>query len=55
MELNERLEYHFPSSTAIIVDPTAATSKALLELNWVVEEFIVPLDEVNALFETDIR
>jgi len=55
MELNERLEYHFPSSTAIIVDPNCRNLKGFVGANWVVEEFIVPLDEVNALFETDIK
>lgn len=49
--IEQRLEFDFPSSTDIIVDPKCRSLKGFIGANWVVQQFIMPLAEANAYFE----
>lgn len=53
-DVSERLVFSFPSPLSIIVDPKAKSLKDFNGARWIAEEFIMPLDEVNEFFETDI-
>lgn len=53
--LEERLEFDFPSATSIIVDPQCKSLKGFIGARWIVQQYIVPLDFVRAYFElTDL-
>lgn len=52
--VEERLEFDFPSATSIIVDPKCKSLKGFVGARWIVQQFILPLEDVNAYFETDI-
>lgn len=49
--VEERLEFDFPSSTSIIVDPKCKCLKGFIGAEWVVQQFIMPLDAANSYFE----
>lgn len=49
--IEQRLEFDFPSSTDIIVDPKCRSLKGFIGANWIAQQFIMPLSEANAYFE----
>lgn len=53
--VEERLEFDFPMSTSIIVDPRCQSLKGFIGARWIAQQFILPLEEANAYFETDIK
>lgn len=53
-DIQERLVFDFPESSAIIPDPRCRSIKSFDGARWMVQEYIKPLDEVNEYFETDI-
>lgn len=53
-KLPERLEFDFPMATSIIVDPRCRNLKEFVAARWIAQEYILPVSEVNALFDTDI-
>lgn len=53
--VNERLIFDFPPATAVIPDPQCHTLKGFVGGHFVAEQFIFPLDYVNAMYETDIK
>lgn len=53
--IEESLEFDFPSSTSIIVDPRCKSLKGFIGARWIAQQFIMPLEEANAFFETDIK
>jgi hypothetical protein len=50
-ESTERLVFDFPPSTSIIVDPKCRMLKGFVGASWIVQEFLMPLDEARAFFE----
>ena len=52
--IEERLEFDFPPSTHIIVDPHCRSLKGFIGAHWIAQQFIMPLADINAFFETDI-
>lgn len=54
-DVSERLVFSFPSPTSIIVDPKATSLKNFKGARWIAEEHVLPLEEVNEFFETDIK
>lgn len=53
--VEERLEFDFPLSTSIIVDPRCQSLKGFIGARWIAQQFIIPLEEANAYFESDIK
>ncbi len=53
--LPERLEYDFPIPTSVIPDERCRALKEWIGARYVAQEYILPLDEVNAFFETNIE
>jgi DNA-binding phage protein len=53
--VKERLIFDFAPATSIIPDDRCRNLKGFVGAHWVAEEFIYPLDYVNAMFETDIK
>lgn len=53
--LSERLVFDFIPSTSIIPDPCCRCLKGFVGAHWLVQEFVLPVDYVNAWFETDIK
>lgn len=53
-KLPERLEFDFPMSTSIIVDPRCRNLKEFVAARWIAQEYVMPIDEINALFQVDI-
>ena len=53
--VEERLEFDFPPSTSIIVDPRCRALKGFIGAHWIAQQYIMPLEDVNAFFETDIK
>jgi hypothetical protein len=51
----ERLEFDFPSATSIIVDPKCKSLKGFIGARWVAQQFILPLEDVNSYFQTDVK
>lgn len=52
--IKERLVFDFPPATSVIPDPQCRALKGFVGARWVAQEYILPLDEVNAFFETNI-
>ena len=50
-DVQERLEFDFPSSTSIIVDPKCKALKGFIGAEWIAQQFIMPLSTANAYFE----
>jgi hypothetical protein len=48
--LVQRLEFDFPPSDKVIVDPNCRALKGFIGAQWIVREFIRPMDEVNTIF-----
>ncbi len=53
--LPERLEFDFPPATAIIVDERCRNLKDFVAARWIAQEYILPVEEVNAIFGVDIK
>lgn len=53
-DVDERLVFDFPMSTAVIVDPKCRCLKTFDGARWIAQEYILPLEEVNEYFEKDI-
>lgn len=53
-KLPERLEFDFPMATSVIPDTRCRNLKEFVAGRWVAIEYILPVDEVNALFQVDI-
>jgi hypothetical protein len=49
--VEERLEFDFPSATSIIVDKKCKCLKGFIGADWIAQEFILPLDWANNYFE----
>lgn len=54
-ELAERLSFDFLPPTSIIVDENCRNLKGFVGARFIALEYILPLDEINAYFETDIK
>lgn len=54
-DVSERLVFSFPSPVSIIVDPKCTSLKGFKGARWIAEEHILPLEEVNEFFESDIK
>lgn len=54
-DINERLVFDFPPVTSIIVDPCCRSLKGFVGAQWIAQEYVLPLNEVNAYFETQIK
>lgn len=52
--VEERLEFDFPSSTSIIVDPRCQSLKGFVGARWIVQQYVVPLEFVNEYFEKNL-
>lgn len=52
--MEEGLTFDFPDPTSIIPDPRVTSLAELTGAKWLVQEYILPLDEVNAFFNTQI-
>jgi hypothetical protein len=50
VEMDQRLEFDFPLSTSVIVDPKCRNLKEFVGARWVVQEFCLPKDDVKAAF-----
>ena len=48
--VEERLEFDFPSSTSIIVDPRCKSLKGFIGAEWIAQQFIMSLDAANSYF-----
>ncbi len=53
-EVSERLLFDFPLATSIIVDLNCRSLNGFIGANWIAQEYILPLEEINAHFETNI-
>ena len=53
--IEERLEFDFPSATSVIVDPKCKSLKGFVGARWIAQQYILPLEDVNAYFETAIE
>lgn len=53
-QLDERLEFDFPSATSIIVDERCRNLKDFVHARWIAVEYVLPVEEVNAIFGTKI-
>jgi hypothetical protein len=49
--IEQRLEFDFPSATGILVDPKCKCLKGFIGADWIVQKFLLPLDTANAYFE----
>lgn len=49
--VEQRLEFDFPSATSIIVDPRCKCLKGFIGADWVAQQYILPLNSANAYFE----
>jgi len=54
-EVKERLVFDYPASTSIIPDPRCKDLSTFRGARWVAQEYLLPLDEVNAFFGTEIK
>lgn len=53
-DVQEKLDFDFPPSDSIIFDTDCTSVKGFIGARWVVQEYIKPLEDVNAYFETSI-
>lgn len=52
--LNERLVFDFPCATSIIIDMACRNINGFIGANWIAQEYIMPIEEINAHFQTKI-
>ncbi len=50
-EVEEHLEFSFPASTSIILDPKCSALKGFTGAKWIAQEHIMSLEDANAFFE----
>jgi len=55
VSVKERIIFDFPQSTSIIPDTRCRSLRGFVGAHWLVEEFLYPLDFVNAMFGVDIK
>src|SRR5271157_187559 len=53
--LQESIEFDFPSATSIIVDPKCRSLKGFIGAEWIAQQYMMPLETANAYFETNIK
>ena len=49
--VEERLEFDFPSATQIIVDPKCKSLKGFIGAKWIAQQYIMSLEDANAYFK----
>ncbi len=49
--IQQRLEFDFPSACSIIIDPKCKSLKGFIGAEWIAQQFILPLDQANSYFE----
>lgn len=54
-DVNERLMFDFPPATSIIPDPRVRSLRGFVGARWLAQEFLLPLDDVNAFFGSNIK
>lgn len=54
-DVHEGLVFDFPSATAIIPDTRCRSIRDFDGCHWIAEEMLLPLEIVNAFFESDIK
>lgn len=54
-QLPERLEFDFPSSTSVIIDPRCRQIKGLIGATWLAIEYCLPVEDVNAIFNVNVK
>jgi len=54
-DITEKLVFDFPCPTSIIVDPRCRSLDGFIGANWIAEKRLLPLNEVNEFFETNIQ
>lgn len=52
---NERLVYDCIPSTNILIDPKCKALKGFIGAKWVVIEYCLPIEDVNAIFESEVK
>jgi len=52
--LREGLQFSWPKSTAIIVDPRCVQLRDFLGADWVVEEYILTVNEIKETYQVDV-
>jgi len=55
VSVKERLVFDFPQATSIIPDKRCRNLRGFVGAHWIAEEFIYPLEFINAMFEKDIK
>lgn len=55
VKIQESLTFDFRPPTSVIVDPRCRNLRGFVGAHWIVEEDILPLEFVNAMFETNIE
>lgn len=51
LDVQECIEFDFPSATSIIVDPRCKSLKGFIGAEWIAQQFIMALSTANAYFE----
>lgn len=54
-QLPERLEFDFAPATTIIPDTRCRNLKDFVGARWIAQQFDLPVDDVNAIFGTEIK
>lgn len=54
-QIEERLTYNFPKSWNIIPDEACTNIDGFIGADWVAEQFLPTLEEVNAFFQVDVQ
>lgn len=49
-DVSERIEFDFPSSSSIIVDPRCKAIKGFIGAEWIAQQYIMPIETANAYF-----
>ena len=55
VKLQERLEFDFPPATSVIPDSNCRNLKEWVAAKWVAQEFILPVEDVNAVFGVKVQ
>lgn len=53
--VEEKLDFDFPPSTSIIVDTKCSSLKGFIGARWTAQQYILPVEDINAYFEVDIK
>lgn len=53
--VEEKLDFDFPPATSIIVDTKCSSLKGFIGARWIAQQYILPLEDINAYFEVDIK